>query len=83
MSDQEVRAILERRAAAGLVLNVAPRPILEQIATLADGDARCGIEMLEVAAQTARPATRRSRLRMSGRRTMPPGRRCDSRRFRS
>ncbi|WP_276260614.1 Cdc6/Cdc18 family protein [Haloglomus litoreum] len=55
-SDDEIQAILERRATAGLELNVAPAPIREQIAALADGDARCAIEMLKVAARTARAA---------------------------
>lgn len=55
-SDAEIQAILERRATAGLELNVAPAPIREQIAALADGDARCAIEVLKAAVQTAREA---------------------------
>jgi Cdc6-like AAA superfamily ATPase len=35
---------------------VAPAPIREQIAALADGDARCAIEVLKAAVQTAREA---------------------------
>jgi cell division control protein 6 len=55
-TDDEAQAILKSRADAGLDLNVAPAPIREQIAALADGDARCAIEMLRVAARTARAA---------------------------